>query len=305
MSTIQPTDAFIINREGKDYKATVDQFAKDINIHVECGGGSGGGAAGGIDEVLAVNNVAGPFQSLQFHKASEDDLPELPDGADSRYDLKLIRKDDQEAVPFEDIEAYLLDVQSKHKTLRSSYNLALNWDAEGPDYEWQSEDDIEVFNTNVTPLGIAITAILDSTYQYRNEITPEGMRVSRNKDNGTLSAETSANILSTKKQNEWPPKNWASLYSEASISCEPGHMSWPNVHIKYDKRSDNGNLETNPVRSIGITPLDELEQWTISDDDYTFEVLSDGTVKGKEYHGDGTKLSGVMPLDISTLPPLN
>lgn len=42
MSTIQPDDAFIIHREGKDYKATVDQFAKDINIHVECGGGDGG-----------------------------------------------------------------------------------------------------------------------------------------------------------------------------------------------------------------------------------------------------------------------
>lgn len=43
MSTIQPDDAFIIHREGKDYKATVDQFAKDINIHVDCCGDSGGG----------------------------------------------------------------------------------------------------------------------------------------------------------------------------------------------------------------------------------------------------------------------
>ena len=47
MSSLQADDAFIIHRAGKDYKATVDQFAKDINIHVECCGGDSGG--GGLD----------------------------------------------------------------------------------------------------------------------------------------------------------------------------------------------------------------------------------------------------------------
>jgi len=45
MSEIKPDDKFLINRDGVDYKATVDQFAKDINIHVECCSGDGG--AGG------------------------------------------------------------------------------------------------------------------------------------------------------------------------------------------------------------------------------------------------------------------
>lgn len=35
MSDIKPDDLFLIHREGKDYKATVDQFAKDIHINVD------------------------------------------------------------------------------------------------------------------------------------------------------------------------------------------------------------------------------------------------------------------------------
>jgi len=40
MADLQPDDKFLINRAGVDYQATVNQFAKDINIHVECGGGA-------------------------------------------------------------------------------------------------------------------------------------------------------------------------------------------------------------------------------------------------------------------------
>jgi len=41
MSKLQPDDKFLINRNGVDYKATVSQFAKDINIHVDCCGSGG------------------------------------------------------------------------------------------------------------------------------------------------------------------------------------------------------------------------------------------------------------------------
>ena len=59
MSTIQPNDAFMINREGKDYKATVNQFAKDINIHVECGG-----SEIALDGVLTFKGIVGDESEL-------------------------------------------------------------------------------------------------------------------------------------------------------------------------------------------------------------------------------------------------
>ena len=61
MSTIQPNDAFMINREGKDYKATVNQFAKDINIHVECGGS---GSEIALDGVLTFKGIVGDESEL-------------------------------------------------------------------------------------------------------------------------------------------------------------------------------------------------------------------------------------------------
>ena len=253
-------------------------------------------AAPGIDEVLAVNNKAGTLQSLRFNKPTGENVPDdmwpdwWPDFKVSGF------KEDVKPVPAP--KPWEVELNASHRCFGSSYLGAINYDSEGPSHVWDPDNDDIVFNqTEVYCDGIQVTKSSSDPASIQEEqtyLSSYGVYSSKHSKHTERHTHISTDSLSHSSS---IPYGYAgllnSVYSRIDIDSSPYQPDQPQVHIRYDNRSFEGNLETQPVRALGVTVLEELDQHIIEDDDYTFEVLSDGTVKAKEFIGDGSKLTGI------------
>ena len=95
MSNIQPEDLFLIHREGTDYKAKVEDFAKDLNINltVDCGSGGGGMDCDGVFDCL----VNAPMDPPKYSVVNESKLDDHKDHMHHQY---MVTCDPQTFLPY-------------------------------------------------------------------------------------------------------------------------------------------------------------------------------------------------------------
>ena len=260
------------------------------------------GGAAGIDEVLEVNNTAGTLQSLRFNKPTGENVPE-DQWPDWWPDFKARSAYDPNAKPFPAPEPWTIELNTGHRCFGSSYLAAINYDSEGPSHAWDpANDDIEYYQTEVYHNGLVITKSGNEVASYSDEqgsLASYGAYFIKNFE----SVEKSLNIGFTgiSHRAEIPygyTDDVGLLYAGIDLDSSPYGEDNPNVHIRYDKKSKLGNLESEPVRAFGVSILDDVNQIDLEDDDFTFEVLSDGTVKAKEFIGDGSKLTNLPVGDV-------
>ena len=237
-----------------------------------------------ISEVLAEDNTAASLQSLSFHKPNGENIPFVMHPEWWPFPV------DTDASPYPSPDPYQFKSRSSYRNISATHSFSVNWDADSPDYVWDSSDDMEVWATSLNFDGIV------SQYQYENVFnnlslsSQAGLSTSKEDNNFYSYAEVGRRGIGLVTE----PKQIQTDYISSALyfNSNADRKDYKNSGLSIYFSTRIKEIDTVPTTAIavGVTPDPGHRD---SNEAPKFHVDSAGSCTATEFVGDGSKLTGI------------